>query len=92
MAVEPVDGNGVELPRNQATCRDITKHIINASRVVAMDQSDDLIKDFIGHFVKWRERLLLLLVQPVQLQLLPLQHRRRWRCQELLLIWERRGE
>lgn len=60
-----------------------------------MDQSDDLIKNFIGHLIERGEGLLLLLLLVMLLllwQLLLLQDRRGWRCQQLVLIGERRGE
>jgi len=79
MAVEPVDGNRMKLSRYKATCRNITEDIINASRIVAMDQSDDLVKDFIRDLIERRELLLLL-------DLLFLQYWRGWWGQQLLLL------
>lgn len=49
-----------------------------------MDQSNDLVEDFVGHLVERREGLLLLDL----LQLLFLENRRGWWCEQLLLLRE----
>jgi len=52
VTVEPVGGDGMKLSRDQAARRDVAQHIIDASRIVIVDETKNLVKDLEGNVVK----------------------------------------
>lgn len=52
VTVKPVRSDGMKLSRDEATCRDVAQHIIDASSVVVVDVAKNLIEDLEWNVIK----------------------------------------